>query len=145
MHMLTTNERLFCEALDTSIPALAGIDVTFREKGIEAAEKQLADYVRATLRTEDYFTVPFHDRENVWCDPADSEIEAAEKILCGELRSCGFPHKFPDTASVDWECNPTPISTPSGRGSFPATTNGGVWVTVTASRGTRSTPRPLLT
>ena len=108
MHMLTTYEKLFCEALDTSIPALADIDVTFREKGLEAAEKQLADYVRASLRTEDYFTVPYHDRENVWCDPADSELAAAEKILSGELRSCGFPHKFPDTASVDWACNPTP-------------------------------------
>lgn len=108
MHMLTTYEKLFCESLDTTIPALADIDVTFREKGLEAAEGQLADYVRASLRTEDYFTVPYHDRENVWCDPADSELAAAEKILSGELRSCGFPHKFPDTASVDWECNPTP-------------------------------------
>ncbi|MBP3572825.1 MAG: alginate lyase family protein [Clostridia bacterium] len=108
MHMLTTYEKLFCEALDTSIPALADIDVTFREKGLEAAEGQLADYIRATLRVNDYFTIPYHDRENVWCDPADSELAAAEKILSGELRSCGFPHKFPDTASVDWECNPTP-------------------------------------
>lgn len=108
MDMLTTYEKLFCDALDRSIPALADIDVTFRERGVEAAEHQLADYVRATLRTEDYFTVPYHDRENVWCDPSATELEAAERILSGELISCGFPHKFPDTASVDWECNPTP-------------------------------------
>ena len=105
--MLTTNEKLFCEALDTSIPALGDIDVTFRTKGVEAAERQLADYIRASLRVEDYFTIPYHDRENAWCDPADDELAAAEKILTGELRSCGYPHKFPDTASVDWECNPT--------------------------------------
>ena len=81
MYMLTTNETLFGEALDRSVPALADIDVTFREKGLEAAEKQLADYIRASLRTEDYFTVPYHDRENVWCDPADSELAAAEKVV----------------------------------------------------------------
>ena len=106
--MLTTYEKLFCDALDSSVPALADIDVTFREKGIEAAERQLADYIRATLRVEDYFTIPYHDRENTWCDPSADELAAAETILTGELRSCGYPHKFPDTASVDWECNPTP-------------------------------------
>lgn len=108
MEMLTTCENLFCEALDTSIPALSDIALTFREKGVAAAERQLADYVRSSLRTEDYFTVPYHDRENAWCDPNATELEAAEKILTGELCSCGFPHKFPDTASVDWTCNPTP-------------------------------------
>ena len=106
--MLTTYEKLFCDALDRSIPALADIDVTFREKGVEAAEKQLADYIRATLRTEDYFTMPYQDRENAWCDPDADDLTAAEVILTGELSSCGYPHKFPDISSVDWECNPTP-------------------------------------
>ncbi len=106
--MLTTYEKLFCEALDLSVPALAGIDVTFREEGLEAAEKRLADYVRATLRAEDYFTIPYQERENVWASPEDDELAAAEKILTGELCSVGFVHKFPDTAHVDWESNPTP-------------------------------------
>ena len=108
MEMLTTYEKLFCDALDRSIPALSDIDVTFREKGIEAAEKQLADYIRATLRTDDYFTIPYQDRDNVWCDPDADDLAAAEVILTGELCSCGYPHKFPDISSVDWECNPTP-------------------------------------
>ena len=47
--MLTTCEKLFCEALDRRIPELADIDVTFRERGVEAAEKQLADYIRASF------------------------------------------------------------------------------------------------
>ena len=106
--MLTTCEKLFCDALDRSIPALSDIDVTFREKGIEAAEKQLADYIRTTLRTEDYFTMPYQDRENAWCDPDADDLAAAEVILTGQLSSCGYPHKFPDISSVDWECNPTP-------------------------------------
>ena len=108
MKMLTTYEKLFCDALDRSIPALADIDVTFRKKGVEAAERQLADYVRATLRVEDYFTMPYHDRENAWCDPDADDLAAAEVILTGQLSSCGYPHKFPDISSVDWTCNPTP-------------------------------------
>ena len=108
MEMLTTYEKLFCDALDRSIPALSDIDVTFRERGVEAAERQLADYIRATLRTEDYFTMPYGERENVWCDPDADDLAAAEVILSGELSSCGYPHKFPDIASVDWTCNPTP-------------------------------------
>ena len=108
MDMLTTYEKLFCESLDTSIPALADIDRTFRERGVEAAEKQLADYVRSSLRTDAYFTIPYQARDNTWCAPDADDLTAAETILTGELRSCGFPHKFPDIASVDWECNPTP-------------------------------------
>ena len=50
--MLTTYEALFCHALDRTIPALSDIDVTFREKGVEAAERQLADY-RRILGKED--------------------------------------------------------------------------------------------
>ncbi len=106
--MLTTCEKLFCEALDRRIPELADIDVTFRERGVEAAEKQLADYIRASLRTEDYFTIPYHGRENAWSCPGDDDFAAAEKIVAGELCSVGFPYKFPDTAHVDWGSNPTP-------------------------------------
>ena len=36
--MFTTDEKLFCEKLDRSIPALADIDVTYKEKGLAAAE-----------------------------------------------------------------------------------------------------------
>ena len=143
MNMLTTYEALFCHALDRAIPALSDIDVTFRDKGVEAAEKQLADYIRATLRTEDYFTIPYNERENVWCDPADSELEAAEKILSGELRSCGYPHKFPNTASVDWECNPTPNQYAEWTWQLSRHHEWGAWATATARRGTRGTPRAL--
>ena len=43
--MLITDEKFYCEELDKSIPALSDIDVTFKEKGALAAEKQLADYL----------------------------------------------------------------------------------------------------
>ena len=99
--MLTTYEKLFCQMLDTSIPALAGIDTTWREQGVAAAERQLADYIRRALPLKNYFTIPYHERENMWCDPQATDFEVAELILSGELCSCGFSHKFPDVASVD--------------------------------------------
>ena len=105
--MFTTDEKLFCEKLNTSLPGLEGIDVTFKEKGLAAAEKQLADYIRATLRPQDYFKIPYYERENAWALGSDDDFAAAEKIISGELRSCGTAMKFPDTEHIDWEANPT--------------------------------------
>ena len=106
--MLTTNEVLFCQALDTTIPELSDIDMTYHQKGLAAAERQLADYIRKTLRPDDYFKIPYHASENNWSHPRDDEFATAEKIIRGELVSCGYAHQFPNTASVDWESNPTP-------------------------------------
>ncbi len=105
--MFTTDEILFCEKLDRSIPRLADIDVTYKEKGLAAAEKQLADYVRESLRPQDYFKIPYYERENSWALDSDDDYAAAEKIIRGELRSCGISMKFPDTEHIDWEANPT--------------------------------------
>ena len=110
--MMTTNQQLFCELLDRSILELSDIDVTFRDRGIEAAEKQLADYIRSTLKTENFFKIPYQPRENAWALPEDDDFAAAEKIINGELRSIAFPHKFTDTSHVDWEFNPTPNESP---------------------------------
>lgn len=105
--MLTSDQVLFCEKLDRTIPQLAGIDVTYKEKGLLAAEKQLADYVREALRPQDYFKIPYYERENAWALSSDDDFAAAEKIISGELRSCGVSHKFPDTEHIDWQFNPT--------------------------------------
>ena len=44
--MYITNDRFFCEELSSEYPELKHIGTTYREKGLEAAEKQLADFVR---------------------------------------------------------------------------------------------------
>ena len=107
MH-ITTDEKLFCEMLDTSYPGLAGIDVTYTEKGLAAAEKQLADAIRANLNTDTYFTAPPLPRENEWHKKGEeTEVKAADRIITGELISCSVPMKYPDTKHVDWYANPT--------------------------------------
>ena len=77
--MLTTDESLFCEKLDRTVPQLADIDITYKEKGLVAAEKQLADYVRESLRPQDYFKIPYYERENSWALDSDDDF-AAHKL-----------------------------------------------------------------
>ena len=87
--MYITNDRFFCEELSSEYPELKHIGTTYREKGLEAAEKQLADFVRGFMRPEDYFKIPYYERENAWALGSDDDFAAAEKIIRGELRSCG--------------------------------------------------------
>ncbi len=105
--MLITDERFFCEEIDETVKGLEGIGENFKRNGLASAEKQLADYIKATLRPDMYFRIPYYGRENAWSLNSDDDFKAAEKIMTGELRSCGFPYKFPDTAHVEWESNPT--------------------------------------
>ena len=105
--MYISDERFFCEELDLSIEGLKGIDLTFKEKGTEAAEKQLADFIRGYLKPEMYFRMPYYGRENAWARKDESDFDAAERILKGELCSVGYFTKFPDTKSIVWDSNPT--------------------------------------
>lgn len=106
--MLTSDERLFCELLDTAVPQLADIADTYKNKGTKAAEKQLADYIRANLDTEKYFKAPPLPRENEWHKKGEeTELKAADRIITGELISCSVPMKYPDTKHIDWYANPT--------------------------------------
>ncbi len=104
----TTDEELFCTLLDAGYKGLEGIDVTFKEKGLQAAERQLADAIRANLETEKYFTSPPLPRENEWHKKGEeTEVKAADRIITGELISCSVPMKYPDTKHIDWYANPT--------------------------------------
>ena len=105
--MLITDERFFCEELDLGIKGLEGIDVTFKEKGLEAAEAQFAKFIKGYLKPDMYFRMPYYGRENAWAKQEEDDYAAAERILKGELCSVGYFTKFPDTKSVIWDSNPT--------------------------------------
>ncbi len=104
--MLITDEKFFCETLDSSIPALSDIADTYKNKGLAAAEKQLANYVRDVLDPETYFKLPYYDRENAWAYREETDIDVCERVIKGQMMSCGFMYQFPD-GKVDWEINPT--------------------------------------
>ena len=105
--MYISDERFFCSELDLTIDGLCGIDVTFKEKGLEAAEAQFGDFIRGYLKPEKYFRMPYYGRENAWARKDEDDFQAAERIITGELCSVGYFTKFPDTKSVNWESNPT--------------------------------------
>lgn len=106
-NMFISDEQLFCEELDTSIPELENIGETFKEKGLAAAEKQLSDYVRAVLKPDKYFRIPYYGRENRWARDDEDDLAAANRIVSGELMSVDFAYKFPDGKITDWTFNPT--------------------------------------
>ena len=62
--MYITDERFFCEELDLTVQGLNGIDSVYKEQGLDAAEKQFADFVRGFLTPEKYFKIPYYGREN---------------------------------------------------------------------------------
>ena len=105
--MYISDERFFCSELDLTIDGLCGIDVTFKEKGLEAAEAQFGDFIRGYLKPEKYFRMPYYGRENAWARKDEDDFQAAERIITGELCSVGYFTKFPDTKSVNWDSNPT--------------------------------------
>ena len=104
--MLITDERFFCCELDESFAGLEGIGVTFKEKGLAAAEKQLGDFVRANMRADDYFKTPYYARENAWYHKGEDDYAVADRIMTGRMISCDFEYQFPN-GKVDWELNPT--------------------------------------
>lgn len=104
--MLITDRVFFCEKLDKNIPELSDIDVTYREKGLEAAEKQLADFLKKSLCPEKYFKIPYYGRENAWAYNTEDDYVAAERVMQGKLMACGYMHQFPQ-GKIDWQSNPT--------------------------------------
>lgn len=108
--MYISDERFFCEELDTSIPALKDIDKTFKEQGLSAAEKQLSDYLRTVLPgiSEKYFTIPYrrNGEGGAYTIPGETDKEIADRVLEGDVISCGTRHKF-EGGNIIWEANPT--------------------------------------
>ena len=76
--MFITDERFFCSELDTSFKGLEGIDDNYRKNGLESAEKQLGDFVRAKMRADDYFKTPYYARENAWYHNGEDDYAVSE-------------------------------------------------------------------
>ena len=104
--MLITDNKFYREEINTAIPELSDIGAVYTEKGLEAAEKRLADYVRAVARPDDYFKTPYYPRENAWAYQNEDDFAACERIMKGKLMSCGYAYQFPE-GKIDWTSNPT--------------------------------------
>ena len=103
--MFITDKRFFCEEINTGIPELRDIAHTYENRGLAAAEKQLADYVRRTAEPDVYFGIPYYTRENAWAYSYEDDKAVADRVLENKLMSCGYMHDFGNV--VEWEHNPT--------------------------------------
>ncbi len=103
---LLSDRDFFCNTLDTDIPALSDIAQTYQKKGLAAAEHQVADYIRKALRPDLYFQTPYYPRENLWARADEDDFAVSERVMRGELISCGAAYLFPD-GNIQWEFNPT--------------------------------------
>ena len=108
--MLITDEKFFCEELDSSIPALSDITDTYKTKGLAAAEKQFCDYLRNILPdiAEKYLSMPYlrNGEGGIYTLPGESDIDVADRVIAGKVMSCGTMHQFKN-GKIIWEENPT--------------------------------------
>ena len=105
--MFITDERFFCEELDTSVKGLEGIDENYKNNGLASAEKQLADFVYANMRSDDYFKTPYYERENAWYHKGEDDYAVCERVMKYRMISCDYEYQF-EGGRIDWEFNPTP-------------------------------------
>lgn len=102
MAIKLTARDFFTKKLDKSVKGLKNIDVIFNDKGESAAEKQFADYIRrGGIDRELYY------KNTSAPKLTDELIEEGERIIDGQMISCGVPIHFPKRKNIDWFANPT--------------------------------------
>lgn len=100
-----SDARFFGELLDCTQPGLEDIPALAAANDYAACRRIFAAQVRATLRPEVFFTIPYEFGENSFTFPGETEEEAARRIAKHCLISVGTPFQFGET--VDWFANPT--------------------------------------
>lgn len=103
---LTTGELLLTK-IDHTFPGMEKIPALLAADNLAAAEAAFAAALRASLKPEMYFRIPYYPPENVWLADGESEEEAAERLARGEIIVCGIPHNF-GAQGIRFEVNPTP-------------------------------------
>jgi hypothetical protein len=95
----------FFSRVDPTRPGLAGIPAAVARGDLGSARRLLCDEVRRTLQPERFLRIQRLFRGHNFLRRDESVAQAAERILRGELISCGTPHLF--EGQVDWFINPT--------------------------------------
>jgi hypothetical protein len=95
----------FFNRVDTTRPGLEGIPAALARGDLGTARRLFATEVRRTLRPERFLGIQRLFRGHNFMRRDESVAGAAERILRGELISCGTPHQF--EGQVDWTLNPT--------------------------------------
>ncbi len=91
--------------IDTNLPGLENIPEMIAQSNYVEARKIFAAHVRNTLQPDRFLKIEREFRGAYFMYEGETPEQAAERILRGELISCGTPHLF--TGEVDWFINPT--------------------------------------
>ena len=102
-----SDESLFTQCLDLSLPCLAKVKACVESRDWVAARKALASVMRAQARPGTYFSIPYEAPENEVMFPGETEAQACERILRHTLISVGVACDYGADHPVDWEANPT--------------------------------------
>lgn len=95
----------FTRAVDTSRPGLEEVPVAVAAGDFARARRLFATEARRVLQPDRFFRLHRPFRGSHFLYPGETAAEAAERIVRGELISCGTPYQF--TGDVDWFSNPT--------------------------------------
>lgn len=95
----------FFQKIDITRPGLEGIPAAVQAGDFATARRLFAAEVRRTLQPERFLTIRREFKASNFMHEGETTEQAAERILQGELISCGTPHRF--EGKVDWFANPT--------------------------------------
>jgi hypothetical protein len=95
----------FFQKIDPTRPGLEGIPAAVTAGDFALARKLFAAEVRASLQPERFFKIEREFRGSHFMKEGETALQAAERIVQGELISCSTPFQF--VGEVDWFSNPT--------------------------------------
>ncbi len=107
-----TDERLFGELLDTTVPGLSGIPAAAAAGDYKACRRMLAEHLRATLQPERYFQI-FDQKVDEDVPPDFNLAETPEEVLRKADEICRHYIYTADgicdfgDKPIDWFANPT--------------------------------------
>ncbi|MBO4326808.1 MAG: alginate lyase family protein [Clostridia bacterium] len=105
--MRITTAEFIRTRLDRSFAELDDAAKLAEEGRVAEAEHAYAEFVRAKLDPERFFSKPYPGQENVWKKALEIDREIYERMQRGAVMSCNYLHEFgPD--GIQWEANPTP-------------------------------------
>lgn len=102
-----SDHEFFTTLLDESQSGLAKAVAAASSGDLDAARTLFATEVRANLRPDLFFRQKrsFTEAGAHLIHPAETAAEVAERVIGGELVSCGTPMRF--SGEIDWYANPT--------------------------------------
>ncbi len=100
-----TTEEFLREKIDVSAKGLEAIPGLLKAGDVSGAEHVYAEFVRASLKPDKFFSLPFPPGENYWRYPGETDRAVFERLSHSQIMSVNFMHDFGEEG-IQWESNP---------------------------------------